>query len=205
MRQLWCILAGILLVFAVGGIGLAQTPEVEIEKEIMPYDPSCGDMMGQRMIRKYVIAPEMSDLEMMGLGTMGDLMQDDLCCSAMMHSPKAIDHYLCLKDEIGLLEEQVKSLKTIKDSHQRDIIRKSADLQLAMLDLDNLLSEKEVDLSKAESLTKQIGSIQAEMKFKEIEALVKAKRILTAEQREKLENLGEGLLEGKRCRRIIVE
>ena len=232
VRKLWRILPGILLVVAVGGVAFGQEAvevEAEVETEVVPCERPCDEMMGKKMIRKYITAGDMSELEMTGLMDLkclkglkgleglevleglegleglGMLMQSDLCCPMVMHSPKAVDHYLCHKDAIGLSEEQVKSLKSIKDSHQREIIQKKADLQLAKLDLDNLLEEAEINLSKAESLTKKIGSLQAEIRFKGIEAAVKGKRILTEEQREKLENPGEGLLGEKRCRRIIIE
>jgi len=225
MRKKWRILPAVLLALAVGGVGVAQVPEVEIEKEIVPRDSLDEEMMGEKMIRKYILPGDIPELELTGLmGLKGlkalkglkdleglegleglealeglegleVLMQTDLCCPMMLHSPRAVDRYLRRKDELGLSEEQVESLKSIKDSHQREMIRKKADLELAMLDLENLLSEEDIDLSKAESLTKKIGSLRAEMRFKGIEAAVKAKRILTEEQREKLKGLGSRLLE----------
>ena len=40
---------------------------------------------------------------------------------------------------VGLTEEQIESLKSLKDSNQRALIKMKADLELAMLDLNKVL------------------------------------------------------------------
>jgi len=125
------------------------------------------------------------------------MLQDDSGCPMMMDLLRSVDSYLFHKEEIGLSEGQLRSLKTIRDFYQKDVITMTANLHKLMLELNNLLSEDEIDLSKAKMLNEDIESIQAEMRFKNIEAFVRAKRILTKEQVKKVRLIGKGYLEAE--------
>ena len=105
------------------------------------------------------------------------------------HYLKGANFYLLHEEELGLSEKQVKALKSIRDDHRKDIIKKRAELEELQLDFDNILSEDNIDLSKAKSLNKKIALFQAELRFQRIETRIKAKKVLSKEQYNKLESM----------------
>ena len=127
---------------------------------------------------------------MMGRGMMGHgMMQGNSGCPMMKGYLEGADFYLSYSGELRLTDSQIRSLESIRDSYEKDAIRLNADLQTAMLELDNLQYEDEIDLSKVKTVNKKIETIQTEIRFKNIESFVKAKRTLNKEQLKKLDYL----------------
>ncbi|TET17367.1 MAG: hypothetical protein E3J78_07660 [Candidatus Cloacimonadota bacterium] len=102
---------------------------------------------------------------------------------------KGANFYLLHEEELSLSAKQIKALKSIRDDHKKDIIKKRAELEELQLDFDNILSEDNIDLSKAKSLNKKIALFQAELRFWRIETRIKAKKVLSKEQYNKLESI----------------
>ncbi|MBD3183193.1 hypothetical protein GF312_12935 [Candidatus Poribacteria bacterium] len=69
------------------------------------------------------------------------------------------------------------------------MIRNKADLQLAMVDLDELLMADDTDMSAVEEKIMSMAEIKAEMAFSGIKTMVDAKSVLTEEQKMKLKKL----------------
>lgn len=128
---------------------------------------------------------------MMGRGMMGHgmMMQGNSGCPMMKGYLEGADFYLSYSGELRLTDSQIRSLESIRDSYEKDAIRLNADLQTAMLELDNLQYEDEIDLSKVKTVNKKIETIQTEIRFKNIESFVKAKQTLNREQLKKLDYL----------------
>lgn len=93
------------------------------------------------------------------------------------------------REELGLSNEQVRALEAIRSDFQKEAARRSAEIQVAELELQELLREEPVDLGKVEAKVKQIAALRAEHRFSRIKAIEQGKALLTSEQRQKLESL----------------
>jgi Spy/CpxP family protein refolding chaperone len=96
------------------------------------------------------------------------------------------DILLRLADKLELSEEQREEIKGIFSGHQKDAIKMKADLELAGVELRELMMQEEPDLDAIEDQIRNIANLGAQMKFSQIKALVDAKSVLTEEQQETL-------------------
>ena len=84
---------------------------------------------------------------------------------------------------LGLDEKQREAVREIKSRVMKDTIRKKADLEVARIDLKDLLHKDQVDMKAAETTLKKIASLQTDMRLSHIKALEEIKIKLTPEQR----------------------
>ncbi len=95
------------------------------------------------------------------------------------------------KAELGLSEDQVKTIKALKLQMAKDNIRQGADMQTFMLDLNSSLSEDKVDVEGTNVLIdKGFASAMAAAKSN-LDAYAKLKGLLTPEQITKMKALHE--------------
>jgi Spy/CpxP family protein refolding chaperone len=87
---------------------------------------------------------------------------------------------------LGLSDQQMDALKAIKSRATKDTIRKRADLQLARVDLRELLRKDPVDMKAVEAGLKKVESARTDLKLTHIKAREEMKAVLTPEQRKKL-------------------
>jgi Spy/CpxP family protein refolding chaperone len=92
-------------------------------------------------------------------------------------------------DELGLSDEQRKQLDDMRRKYSKDIIRLSADSEIAEIDLEALLREPEANLSQVKEALKKVESAKMQIRYLRIEALFEARKILTSEQRSSLKKL----------------
>ncbi len=91
---------------------------------------------------------------------------------------------------LGLDEKQKEAIKEIKSRVMKDTIRKRADIQVARIELRDILDKDVVDMNAAEAKLKQISSMMTEMRLSHIKTMEEVKARLTPEQRKKFrENL----------------
>lgn len=172
MKKRWLTILVVLLVLIISGIAFGH----------MRGDKANRAMMGRGMMGSgMMMGRGMMDCDMMMQGYSG--------CPMMTGFVKGTSFYLSYSEELRLSDEQVRSLKSIRDSYEKDVITTTANLHTVTLELDNLLHEDEVELSKAKALNKKIETLQTEIRFKNIEAFVKAKRTLNKEQLKQLRDL----------------
>lgn len=93
------------------------------------------------------------------------------------------------RDKLGLSSEQVNSLEQLRRDFQKESIRRDADMRIAQMDLDALLSVPAVDMTKVEAKVREIEHLRADMRLARIRTIEKGKQQLTAEQRKKLQEL----------------
>ena len=86
---------------------------------------------------------------------------------------------------LGLDNKQKEDIKAIHLRIKKDMIRKDADIEVAQIELREVLSKDTVDLQAAEAKVKQIESLRAELKIMHIKTHEEVKSILTPEQRKK--------------------
>ncbi|MGH2650743.1 MAG: Spy/CpxP family protein refolding chaperone [Actinomycetota bacterium] len=94
------------------------------------------------------------------------------------------------KDQLGLTADQVTRLESLRAEFQKDAIRRSADLEIAETEVDELLRAEPVDLTKVEAKLRQLESLRSDLRLSRIKTLQQGKAVLTPEQRKKLTSLG---------------
>jgi len=94
------------------------------------------------------------------------------------------------KEALKLAPEQLQKLETLRLDFRKAAIKRSADLQVAELELDQLRRQESVDLAEVEAQVKRIETLRTEQRLSRIKAIEEGKALLTAEQREKVKSLG---------------
>lgn len=126
-----------------------------------------------------------------GMPAAGLQMMDSALSGRMSMAPGAMRQmmdrafYLDRVTELGLNAEQVKRLRTIQGACRRDNIRTGAEIRIARLDLDDLLSSNNWTLDAAEKLVRHQQKLEGDMQVRHLQALVEARRVLTPEQLQK--------------------
>ena len=95
------------------------------------------------------------------------------------------------KEELKLTPEQVQKLETVRLAFRKGAIKRSADLQVAELELGELRKREPVDLAKVEAQVKRIETLRGDQRLSRIKAIEEGKVLLTPEQRKKLDALGQ--------------
>lgn len=99
---------------------------------------------------------------------------------------KFIEHILRFKEGMGITEEQATKLQKIKTDFKKTKIKMKADMQLANLDLHELLRKDQEDLSAVESKLKNLFEMRANLYLASVKAEREAKDVLTDEQRSRM-------------------
>lgn len=113
-----------------------------------------------------------------------------------------------MKKELDLTDDQVEKLKSMRMEQEKRAINDRAAVKILELELQELLSEETVDIKAVDGKIDKIASLNAKMHKDRIHTMVDSKRVLTAEQRQKLEDLsgpGMGLMKKRIERKIIKE
>jgi Spy/CpxP family protein refolding chaperone len=103
--------------------------------------------------------------------------------------PSFIRMVLFNRQELGLTPQQVDSLRKLGMDSRRAAIRRTADLQVAHLDLMSLRGIDPVDMGKVEAKVREIERLRGDGRIAAFRTAEDAKSQLTAEQREKLKSL----------------
>jgi len=98
-----------------------------------------------------------------------------------------ISEILEAKDQLGLTGEQEKKLRSIRAEFEKEAARRGADIQVAEVDLRELLAEDAPDLGRIETQVKQIAALRGDLRFARIKALREGRAVLSKEQWEKFE------------------
>ena len=90
---------------------------------------------------------------------------------------------------LNLSEEQHAKLKVLHIAHQKDMIRKKAEREIAGIDLQELVQKDDLDLDAIEAQIRAGANLEAEMKIASFKLLADSKSLLTAEQKAELKKL----------------
>ena len=102
---------------------------------------------------------------------------------------------------LGLDDNQTVQVKPILYKLQKDMVKKKADIEVAEVELEEILGKDPVDLKAAEAKVKQIASLKAEAAMIHIQGIENIKAKLTAEQKKKLtemmqiKGMGHGMMD----------
>ena len=90
---------------------------------------------------------------------------------------------------LGLDDKQMEAVKAIHLKTKKETIRKTADINVAEVELREILSKDPVDVAAAEAKVRQIETMKADRKILHIKAHEEVKAQLTPEQRKKFEEM----------------
>jgi len=94
-----------------------------------------------------------------------------------------------LKQELGLTDAQVSQMQKIRGEQRKLQIRRHADIQIARVDLHELLAAPAVDEKAVAAKTRELGDLQAAALKARVDGQLAMRKVLTAEQHEKLQQL----------------
>ena len=94
-----------------------------------------------------------------------------------------VDFYLARGERLELSKEQIDQLRDLKFAFEKASVKRRADLQTAMIELQQLRSAESVDAKKVESRIREVFSKRAELAVAAFKAQTEADKVLTDEQR----------------------
>jgi Spy/CpxP family protein refolding chaperone len=106
------------------------------------------------------------------------------------HEGPLISMMLHWKDQLALTADQERSLRELRAKFEKEAITRTAEIDVAELELKELLEQERVDLTKVEASTKKIALLRADLRLARIKTIEAGKALLTQEQQRKLERLG---------------
>jgi Spy/CpxP family protein refolding chaperone len=102
---------------------------------------------------------------------------------------KFIDHILKFKDGMAITDDQAAKLQAIKTDFEKTKIKMKAKIQLASVDLHDLLRDDKGSLNDVEAKLKDLYDTRAGMYFASVKASRDAKAVLTEEQRARMKTV----------------
>lgn len=168
----------VLLVLATQGSGLSQ-------EKTMAQAP---------LGRETVQAPQVRPMPPMGPGVIGPRMMGP-GMRGYGQAPwarRAPGFFLGLREQLGLSEEQLTTLRSIRFSYLKEATERQAAIRVAELELREVLAADKWDVARAEAKIKEIGSLRTEARVSRLKALDKAREVLSEEQRKKFREMPRG-------------
>ena len=104
---------------------------------------------------------------------------------------KFIDHILKFKEGMSVDANQEEQLRTLKTQYKKDRVTMKANVELANIDLHELLRNDEAPLSKIETHLKKVHELKANLYMASIKAKRGAKTILSPEQQARMDKIHE--------------
>jgi Spy/CpxP family protein refolding chaperone len=95
-----------------------------------------------------------------------------------------------LKDRLKLNDDQVSKLRKIRTDYQKEMIKRHASMQIAEMDLWEIIDNKNLDMAKAEKKVKELEGMKSDLMMYRIKALQDTRKFLTDEQYEQFRELG---------------
>jgi Spy/CpxP family protein refolding chaperone len=101
-----------------------------------------------------------------------------------------------LKEQLKLNDDQVAKLRKIRSDYQKEMIKRKANLRIAMLELWETIDTKNLDMGKAEKKVKELEAMQSDLMLYRIKTLQETRKFLTDEQYEQFRELGFRAMRG---------
>ena len=180
------MLAGIVFSFSVA---LAEDQQMAKDKGNSGMGMSCPMMKDNMGDQKDMDMKKMD----MGKGMMCqcpmmDKMKGDMPMGNTQMKGPDIMAYI---EKLQLTQEQRDKMDSAKIAHQKDMIKKSADRDIAQIELDEIMRKDEPNLTAVGDQLKKIANMEADLKFAQIKVMLDIKAILTKEQRDNLKMMME--------------
>ncbi len=98
-----------------------------------------------------------------------------------------ISEILSQDQQLGLSQDQVQRLQSLRSSFEKQAIKLQADIRSAEIDLSDLLAVNPPDMAKVEAQVNKIASLQAQMRLARIRTLQDGRAVLSPEQWQKFQ------------------
>lgn len=112
----------------------------------------------------------------MGAGSMGSGAGMDMMAMCMQHH-----------QDLGLTDDQLRRIRNIQLDAMKQIIPIAANIQLAQVDLMQMMLQDSVDSRRVESQARKIGGYVGDLYAAGIRAMLAARDVLTPDQRKRVE------------------
>lgn len=108
-----------------------------------------------------------------------------------------MDHVFFLDrvEALQLSADQVTRLKALRSECRKDIIGKTAEAQVARLELQDLLDANDWTLNMVEPLVRLVQKLEGDRLVRHLQSVAEARKVLTAEQLQKADSAGDDLEE----------
>jgi len=198
MKKLNLVLIAFAFIMLVGivfsfSVALAEDQQAAVQK--MDKDKS-NDGMGMMCPMMSKMDDEKGmDMKKMDMGKgmmcqcpMMDKMKGDMPMGNMqMKSPDMMAYI----EKLQLTPDQRDKMDSAKIAHHKDMIRKSADRDIAQIELEELMRKDEPNLTAIGDQLKKIANMEADLKLSQIKIIIDLKAILTKEQKDNLKMMME--------------
>ena len=104
---------------------------------------------------------------------------------------KFIKHILKFKEGMSLTADQEQKLVTLKTSYKKDRIKTKAEVELASIDLHEVLKNQKANLSDIEAEFNKLHALKTKLYMASIKAKRDAKAVLSDEQRARMDKIHE--------------
>jgi Spy/CpxP family protein refolding chaperone len=182
MRKLagLAITSALLLVLVPVAVPMAQ----EEEQEGMPMPSEMSAQMGMCPMHRMMMQGMHGGRMCMGKGRGEGWTHDPM--GRMLHHSGGPGFYEMHAEHLELSDGQMTQIKGIWSDHKKAAIRKKADIEIAEMELQEILDRQPVDFDKAKSKIERIGSLRQDVQVGVLEAMRKSHDVLTEEQSGKL-------------------
>ena len=102
-----------------------------------------------------------------------------------------IGHILKFKEGMSLTAEQEQKLVSLKTSYKKDRIKTKAEVELASIDLHEVLKNEKASLSDIEAEFNKLHGLKTKLYMASIKAKRDAKAVLSDEQRARMDKIHE--------------
>lgn len=119
---------------------------------------------------------------MMGYGNMGSMMQDGNGGHMMDFDDMRHGGVLNQADRLGLSNDQISKLNTLRLAEQKDVIRKEAEAKVTRLELSQLEASDHWTVKDVEPLVHKLNTLEGDIHLRHLQELSDARNILTADQ-----------------------
>ncbi len=104
---------------------------------------------------------------------------------------KFIKHILKFKEGMSLTAEQEQKLRSLKTTYKKDRIKTKAEVQLASIDLHEVLKNEKASLSDIEAEFNKMHALKTKLYMASIKAERDAKAVLSEEQQARMDKIHE--------------
>ena len=104
---------------------------------------------------------------------------------ANLYERPLVSEMLAEQDALGLAPDQVQRLQALRTNFEKQAVELQANIQVAQVDLNDLLGASRPDMGKVEAQIQKIASLRAQLQIARIKALDSGRAVLSQEQWQK--------------------
>ncbi len=163
-------------------------------KKMMSGDKKCGKMMMHGKEGKGMMQGHMGMMKgHMGKGMMGGKMGSEMGMNdpilMTLHTAGCPAYLLKVSDKLELSASQKAQFEALKTNFKKFAVKKNADIKVAKIELNELLSKDNFNSKKIKSQISKIESLQSDLRIEMLKTIEKSRSFLRQDQLDKLKEL----------------